>query len=377
MAWRVEREILTENERRARLLALVVFVVQIPLIGIDLWRLRTGVLEIHSGYRWLMYLHLLLEAILGALWLYLRRRSRKSDGEPSRLSSVLLTVGVVLVLYVSGAITMVDQLIHGEITVYLLAAAGIAITFYLPLPYSSILFGSGLLLFYLLIPRFQSDPDILTAHYINVSLLTAVAVATNVSLYRKALHGVTQMRLIEQQKEELQRLAWEDELTGLPNRRLGDLRMKEEMARFLRYRRPFALCMGDIDRFKRVNDEHSHAVGDRVLRTIAYLLIGHLREVDLVARYGGEEFVLVMPETSAEEATEVCEKLRAGIEAYEWDQLAPGLEITMSFGVAESSGMSEAEEVLAHADKRLYQAKQAGRNAVRGSGPRKGRGEQP
>ncbi|MFP4535067.1 MAG: GGDEF domain-containing protein [Alkalispirochaetaceae bacterium] len=377
MAWRVEREILTENERRARLLALVVFVVQIPLIGIDLWRLRTGVLEIHSGYRWLMYLHLLLEAILGALWLYLRRRSRKSDGEPSRLSSVLLTVGVVLVLYVSGAITMVDQLIHGEITVYLLAAAGIAITFYLPLPYSSILFGSGLLLFYILIPRFQSDPDILTAHYINVSLLTAVAVATNVSLYRKALHSVTQVRLIEEQKEELQRLAWEDELTGLPNRRLGDLRMKEEMARFLRYRRPFALCMGDIDRFKRVNDEHSHAVGDRVLRTVAYLLTSHLREVDLVARYGGEEFVLVMPETSAEEATEVCEKLRAGIEAYEWDQLAPGLEITMSFGVAESSGMSEAEEVLAHADKRLYQAKQAGRNAVRGSGPRKGRGEQP
>lgn len=375
MGWRLEQEILGENHRRARILAQVVFVLQVPLLGIDLWRLSTGVLDTHLGYRWLMYLHILLEVILGGFLLYLWWQGRRNDGQPTPISTLVLTAVVVLVLYIAGAITMVDQLIHGEITVYLLAAAGIAITFYLPLPFSLVLFGSGFLLFSLLIPRFQPDPDILTAHYINVTLLSAIVVATNVTLYRKASKNVRQMRLIEEQKDELGRLAWEDELTGLPNRRLADLRIREEMARFLRYKRPFALCMGDIDRFKRVNDEHSHALGDQVLRTIAHLLTGHLREVDLVARYGGEEFVFVMPETTASEATEVCEKLRAGIEAYDWDQLAPGLEVTMSFGVAESSGMGEASETLAQADKRLYRAKRAGRNAVRGTGSRESRGQ--
>lgn len=375
MGWAIEKEILTENHRRARVLALVVLVIQLPLIGIDFWRLFTGFLDGHLGYRRLMYLHLLLEVILGALCCYLRRHERKHGGVPTQISTAVLAVGVVLVLYISGAITMVDQYIHGQITVYILAAAGIAITVYLPLRYSLILYGSGLLLFYLFIPQVQPDRDILTGHYINVTLLSAIVVVTSVSLYRKASHSVRQMKLIEQQKDELERLAWEDELTGLPNRRVADRRMREETARFLRYGRPFTLCMSDIDRFKKVNDNHSHALGDQVLQTIGYLLNAQLRDVDLVARYGGEEFVFVLPETAAQEATEVCEKLRAGIEAYDWDQLAPGLEVTMSFGVADSTGMKECTEILKHADRRLYQAKEAGRNRVRGVAPRGDRGK--
>lgn len=368
MGWRLEQAILAENHKRARILTLVVTLLHLPLLGVDLWRQFSGQLSDHDGYRYLFYLHLFLVFVLVTIYVYLAYHKRRYNGEPTPVSRSVVAVGVVLVLYTAAAISLADQLIHGQISVYLLAAGGIAITIYLPFGLSILLFGSGYLLFALLLPMAQPNPDIVTGHFINATLLTGVVIAANVSLYRHALRGVRQMRVIEEQKDDLARLAWVDELTGLANRRFADMRLAEETARFVRYKRPFSLCMGDLDRFKQVNDRFSHSVGDQVLQTVAYLLSAQLREVDMVARYGGEEFVLVLPETNAEDATEVCEKLRAGIEAYDWDQLQMGLEVTISFGVADSSSAKESSEVLKQADRRLYQAKAAGRNRVRGAG---------
>lgn len=369
VGWRLEEVILAENHKRARILALVVLILHLPLLAIDLWRQFGGELATHDGYRYLFYLHLLLVGVLLVVSLYLLHHKRRYDGRPTSVSRAVLATGVFLVLYIAAAISLVDQIIHGQITVFLLAAGGIAVTVYLPLGLSILLFGSAYLLFVLLLPAAQPDPDILTGHFINATLLTGIVITANVSLYRHALRAVEQMRVIEGQKEDLTRLAWVDELTGLANRRFADMRIAEETARYLRYRRPFSLCMGDLDRFKEVNDTYSHSVGDQVLESVAYLLTTHLRDVDMVSRYGGEEFVLILPETGAKDATEVCEKLRAGIEAYDWDQIKPGLEVTISFGVAESSVGKESSEILKQADKRLYQAKEAGRNRVRGEAP--------
>lgn len=341
-------------------------ILHLPLLGIDLWRHYSGQLEGHDGYRYLFYLHLFLVAVLLVCFGYLLYHKRRYNGSPTSVSRGVIAAGVVLVLYTAAAISLVDQLIHGEITVFLLAAGGIAVTVYLPFALSIALFGSAYLLFVLLLPTVQPNPDILTGHIINATLLTGIVITANVSLYRHALRGRQQMRVIEDQKEDLARLAWVDELTGLANRRFADMRIAEETARTLRYKRPFSLCMGDLDRFKAVNDTYSHSVGDQVLQTVAYLLSAHLREVDLVSRYGGEEFLIILPETGAEEATEVCEKLRAGIESYDWDQIRPGLEVTISFGVADGTTAKESSEMLEQADRRLYQAKEAGRNRVRG-----------
>lgn len=368
VGWRLEQAILADNHKRARILALVVLLLHIPLLGIDIWRHFSGQLTEHDGYRYLFLLHILLVLVLMTTLLYLIYHKKRYNGKPTPVSRSVVGVAVVLVLYTAAGISLADQLIHGQISVYLMAAGGIAISIYLPFGLSILLFGSGYLLFVLLLPIAQPDPDILTGHFINATLLTGVVIAANVSLYRHALRVVRQMRVIEEQKDDLARLAWVDELTGLANRRFADMRIAEETARFARYKRTFALCMGDLDRFKQVNDHFSHSVGDQVLQTVAYLLSGHLREVDLVARYGGEEFVLVLPETDAENATEVCEKLRAGIEAYDWDQLGSGLEVTISFGVADGAAVKEASEILKQADRRLYQAKAAGRNRVRGVG---------
>jgi len=176
--------------------------------------------------------------------------------------------------------------------------------------------------------------------------------------------NVVRIALVDQ----LERQTYEDALTGLANRRRLDLRLTESFALVQRHARPLALAVADLDHFKRVNDQYSHAVGDAVLRTLAQLLTSQVRQSDLVARYGGEEFVLVLSETDAEAAHVVCEKIRAAVEHHAWSELAPGLALTVSIGFCADTTFDSAERMLAQADAELYAAKAAGRNCVSGTG---------
>ncbi len=123
--------------------------------------------------------------------------------------------------------------------------------------------------------------------------------------------------------------------------------------------------VADIDDFKRVNDRFSHAVGDRVLRTVGDLLRSTLRPTDLAARYGGEEFVLAFPETDVAGARALCETLRRAVETYSWTELHPGLRVTLSLGCSDlEPGLTSHETMLAAADAKLYHAKRTGKNQV-------------
>lgn len=366
--WVLDPVVQGDNYRRAWILALVVFVLQLPLVGIDLARLGSGVLEVHIGYRYLFYLHVLFQVVLGALLACLHHFRRRDGATVTRKRNVVVIGGVVSVLAVSGAITLVDQLIHGQATVYLLGAVGTALAVYLPIAISVLAFGGVSAVVLALLHLVQPDLDVLAGHLINISLITAVAITANATLYRQAVRTVRHLRLINEQRQELDRLASEDELTGVANRRYGDRRIREELARYRRYDRPFSLCFGDLDHFKLVNDRFSHAVGDRVLQHIAEILQRSLRGVDVVVRYGGEEFVLLLPETLGSEAACVCEKLRACIAGYAWELVEPGLVVTMSFGVADCTEGDDVAAILQIADERLYRAKELGRNRVQAAG---------
>jgi diguanylate cyclase (GGDEF)-like protein len=124
--------------------------------------------------------------------------------------------------------------------------------------------------------------------------------------------------------------------------------------------------MADLDDFKKVNDRFSHAVGDAALRSLAKLLSAQVRHTDLVARFGGEEFVLVLVQTDANAALNVCEKLRTAVERHAWDAIHPGLAITLSIGVCADTTLPGYERMLAAADRNLYLAKAGGRNRVVG-----------
>ena len=166
--------------------------------------------------------------------------------------------------------------------------------------------------------------------------------------------------------DQLERQTYEDALTGIANRRRLDQRLHDEFALALRHERPLAVVMADLDNFKTVNDRFSHAVGDAALRATAKVLTSLVRQTDLVARFGGEEFVIVLVETDAAAALQVCEKLKAAIANYGWEAIHPGLSLTISMGVCADTSVPTYDRMLALADRNLYAAKAAGRNRVVG-----------
>jgi diguanylate cyclase (GGDEF)-like protein len=159
-----------------------------------------------------------------------------------------------------------------------------------------------------------------------------------------------------------------DGLTSLPNRRRFEIDVDTEWERCRRYGRPLSLVMMDLDHFKRLNDEHGHLLGDQVLRDVATALPGALRSTDTAYRYGGEEIVVLLRETGLEDAARVAERLREEVAAIVVPE-REGLAVTTSAGVAtRHASMSHYTELVALADRALYDAKRLGRNRVAVSG---------
>jgi len=169
---------------------------------------------------------------------------------------------------------------------------------------------------------------------------------------------------LEEKTRELELQATRDNLTGLFNRRYADEYLAREVERCRRERAPFTIALADIDLFKRVNDLHSHATGDAVLRRVASTLRERCRVSDVLIRYGGEEFLLCFPDTALRQACLVCEELRAAVEGCPWTQLGLAAGVTISFGIAEFRGDVSADRLIDRADVHLYEAKNRGRNLV-------------
>ncbi len=163
-------------------------------------------------------------------------------------------------------------------------------------------------------------------------------------------------------EEELWLLAVTDTLTNVYNRRYFTQKMEEEIERVRRSGSSFSLIMLDIDHFKNVNDMFGHNAGDLVLKNMSAMILNRIRKIDTMARWGGEEFVLLLPETDVNEAVILAEALRRQLSEME----IPGVcKITASFGVVSYSSGDTVDTLVNRADKRMYEAKSAGRNCVR------------
>ncbi len=168
---------------------------------------------------------------------------------------------------------------------------------------------------------------------------------------------------LEGERQNYQRLAHVDELTGVSNRRSYDERVATELALARRSGRPLSLLLIDIDHFKQINDSFGHQVGDEVLAFTGALLRDVVRRHDWAFRLGGEEFAVLARDTDTTEATLLAERIRAAFEERS-DQTSAGRR-TCCLGVATGGADGEApEQLFALADARLYAAKQRGRNCV-------------
>lgn len=166
-----------------------------------------------------------------------------------------------------------------------------------------------------------------------------------------------------------------DPLTGVANRRHFQYLLLRETSRLLRLAQPCSLLMLDIDHFKRINDNYGHPTGDRAIKALAHACTLNSRDVDEVARLGGEEFAIILPGANAEGAFRLAERIRAYVEAMQFasdDEQA--IRWTVSIGIASlengvqahASAESLGEQLVARSDAALYEAKNAGRNCVRG-----------
>lgn len=175
--------------------------------------------------------------------------------------------------------------------------------------------------------------------------------------------GLTEER--NRMLEKLQRLAITDGLTTLFNSRHFYSQLELEADRSIRYKHPLALLLIDIDRFKEFNDSYGHLEGDKVLVRFSQILKSCLRANDSAYRYGGEEFTVILPETAAEEARTVAQRIRAALEAERFLP-SPGHPVsrTISIGVTEYSPMEDMTAFIRRADEAMYVSKQNGRNRV-------------
>lgn len=163
-----------------------------------------------------------------------------------------------------------------------------------------------------------------------------------------------------QSEKKIEEMLIHDQLTGAFSRRIILEKLSFELSRYKRYGNNFCICMIDVDHFKQVNDQYGHPTGDIVLLELSRIFLQKIRNTDIFGRYGGEEFLLILPETSLETAFAVIENLRLEVAGFPFPSVG---QVTISCGIAQAEGnIRDPVEFIERADKKLYEAKESGRN---------------
>ncbi len=211
--------------------------------------------------------------------------------------------------------------------------------------------------------RYKNTLLVIGEHDIaDLERLNSTVIELNEELGQLQRELVKANRELKRNEKKITEMMLTDPLTSIPNRRHFDKRIIEEIERATRYKQPLCLVMGDIDKFKSVNDTYGHDVGDIVIQRFAQCIDSNKRATDFVARIGGEEFVTLLPQTTLEEAQLVMNRIRELFSLEEYSQIERA--ITASFGIALFKQDDDAECLLKQADQGLYEAKENGRNQV-------------
>lgn len=198
-----------------------------------------------------------------------------------------------------------------------------------------------------------------------VGQLTTIFNQMTDALRNKHAEIMSVNQAMQQQNQLLQKLSITDGLTGLYNRTKLNTILIEQLARFQRNNRAFCLLMIDVDYFKNINDKLGHIMGDKILVTLASVLLKSVRTIDYAARYGGDEFTAVLIETNSSAAIKTAERIRSEVSAACRKFEENPIEITLSIGITQSHlNDTTPGELIARADMALYEAKKLGRNRV-------------
>jgi len=257
----------------------------------------------------------------------------------------------------------VDQSITTSMTPFFIASLSVG-AFFLIRPLHAFILYLFTYVAYMIVLSMASLPTSAELSH-NVNGLAMVFIGFTISFieWNKFIVNEKQIQEIANQKDKLEKMAYYDPLTEIPNRRLFDISLQKEILKDKISNDTSVVIILDLDYFKDINDTYGHPVGDFVLRQIAKLLSDNIRKVDTIARFGGEEFIILIPNTTIDNGFIIADKLRKLIMEKDFHIDNKNIKLTASFGVAELED-NQNNNFYYKADKALYVAKQSGRNQV-------------
>lgn len=365
------RPVARENLRRLDWLALLAVPFGLLHIGAFWLNVQGSGARFDSWRQNIIATHLTVAALLTGIGLLAWQARQRAV--PPLYGDTLAGLAAAALLAFGLTITFFDQQITSSITPFLLGSVAAALILLLRPWLSLLLYGTAFALFELAMQIAQPDPQMRLSNQMGGLSICGIGVLLSLILWFGHLRNLKQRQRLHRQRMELEEknrqleyLAGHDPLTGLLNRRQFDHLVKQELARCERQPLPLSLLMVDLDHFKFINDRYGHPLGDEVIRHTANLLRKHTRNIDSVARLGGEEFLLLLPNSNAQQAANMAEKLRKLLAETPLPMKEGLLYLTASFGIASLCGgvRGTYEGLYATADQALYRAKASGRNRV-------------
>lgn len=308
---------------------------------------------------WIFIANFIIAMISIGIWLGARKL--KKEKANSRTLAFFQYGVIVFVLSFGVVLALIDQMVMTSIAPMVISATIIGAFYFIRPTCSAIFFGFFFWFYYFGLMHWTSLPSTtLDSNIINGLGTSGLGFALSTITWRNFRKVKLQEAKIEQQQEKLQQLAYEDSLTKLPNRRFLDEIIKLEQGRH----RECSLIIFDLDNFKAVNDTFGHPIGDRVLRSLADLFQDCMGKDNILARLGGEEFIILLRNTSQDNAVILAERLRKRLEKHKFLIEKNEISLTASFGVAPLLSTAHSGNYYYLADQALYQAKKQGKNCT-------------
>lgn len=283
---------------------------------------KTGIIVLHSS----MFVFWVIIHLISRIY---KNRTRVTRGMV--LFQYLVIAGLVLF---GVAIVAVDQLITTNITPFLLTIIVLGTVFLLKPLVSASVFLSSYLLFFSSMAFTTSNTQILLSSRANGLTISAIGFVLSVIIWNYNSVNINQRHSIEKQRKQLQKMAYYDHLTNLPNRYLFNNIVEDELSLMSNTGHKSVLILLDIHDFNGINDSHGFMVGDQLLVKFSRFLSENIRKTDTAARFGGVEFIILAPDTDLAEGIDMAKKLKADIENTKFTVGPLPLNVTVSFGVS-------------------------------------------
>lgn len=344
--------LLKTNIYRIKIIAIFCIIGLLLPFYFDFLNFQNGSWMNEPAYRFLFYTHVML--VLVALIPLVVIPMIQSGSRRKRY--LWETIGYIS--FVTGflvntmLVSIVDQKIHGEVTIYVLGALVLAVFVYLKPITSFVTYASTYVLFWMAISIMQNDNPVLYAHYVNCTILITSSWIISVTLFQTRLRDFVNNKRLEY-------YANYDYLTGCLNRRAFISRLEGEIERARRDQSSVSVLLVDVDYFKQINDRFGHAVGDVVLKRLVECISDSCRSYDFIGRFGGEEFIICLPNTNISVAYEIAERLRCCVEETTITFGVNSINITVSMGAAVLGPAVEEsfDQLITRADSAMYKAK--------------------